>query len=200
MISAGERLYQAGPHGSRSYSECLPPDARLHFPRFDSVRGEVETLAQAIVECQPKGEAYAYGSPELTELEAYLSKNVQGQPLDIDFPDRDRKAMEWYEKGRFLFHAKRGQLNLSCADCHVANAGSHLRGDMLSPALVHALSFPAYLRRDAKLRSLHEQYQICSLRMRAKPFALQSPEYRALEWYEALMSKGMAASAPTFLP
>jgi sulfur-oxidizing protein SoxA len=65
-------------------------------------------------------------------------------------PEGDKKALAAYNEGKKFFYAKRGQLNLSCADCHVTNPGQRIRGNTLSPALGQVTHFPVWRGKWAK--------------------------------------------------
>ena len=102
--------------------------------------------------------------------------------INIVIPD-DPRALEAYERGKRHFYAKRGQLNMACADCHITNAGNKIRADLLSPALGHVSHFPVYRSKWGGLGTLHRRYGGCNKQVRAKPYKAQSDEYRALESY-----------------
>ena len=59
--------------------------------------------------------------------------------FDIQIPNT-KEALDAYEDGRRLYFTKKGQLNFSCADCHVYQTGTKLRADIPSPAIGHPLS------------------------------------------------------------
>jgi sulfur-oxidizing protein SoxA len=115
--------------------------------------------------------------------------------IEVKIPD-DPRALEWYERGKRHFYAKRGQLNLACADCHVNYAGMSLRTDLLSPALGHVTHFPVYRSKWGELGTLHRRYGGCNRQVRAKDFPAQSEEYRALEFFHTYMSNGFAVNGP----
>ena len=104
--------------------------------------------------------------------------------------------MDAYSQGKFHFYSKRGQLNLSCADCHKSNAGNRIRADLLSPALGHVSHFPVYRSKWGGLGTLHRRYGGCNKQVRAKPFPAQSEEYRDLEFFHTYMSNGLPFNGP----
>jgi sulfur-oxidizing protein SoxA len=104
--------------------------------------------------------------------------------------------MAAYKRGKNHFYAKRGQLNMSCADCHRANAGNRIRADLLSPALGHTTHFPVYRSKWGGLGTLHRRYGGCNKQVRARPHKPQSDEYRALEYFHTYMSNGLAMNGP----
>ena len=122
-----------------------------------------------------------------------------GQRIAVDYSDPG--AQRWYEKGRQYYWAKRGQLNFSCASCHVQNAGNKIRGDVLSPGLGHGVGFPVYRTKwsmsGKPWGTMHRRYGGCNKQVRAKPFKAQGDEYKALELYEAVMNTGVPLKVPS---
>ena len=104
--------------------------------------------------------------------------------------------IKWYERGRKHFYAKRGQLNMSCANCHQDNAGNRIRADILSPALGHVTHFPVYRAKWGSLGTLHRRYGGCNKQVRALPLKAQSDEYKALEYFHSYMSNGIEVNGP----
>jgi len=123
---------------------------------------------------------------------AYTSR---GNKINVQIPD-DPKALAAYERGKKHFYAKRGQLNMACADCHVYYAGSRIRADILSPALGQTSHFPVYRSKWGGLGTIQRRYGGCNKQVRAKPFKAQSDEYNALEYFHTYMSNGLDMNGP----
>jgi len=123
---------------------------------------------------------------------AYTSR---GNKIDIKIP-AEEGALAAYEAGKQHFYAKRGQLNMSCADCHQYNAGNRVRADILSPALGHTSHFPVYRSKWGGLGTIHRRYGGCNKQVRAKPYKPQSAEYANLEYFETYMSNGLESNGP----
>jgi sulfur-oxidizing protein SoxA len=83
----------------------------------------------------------------------------------------------------------------------VLSAGGSLRGDVLSAALGQTTGFPVYRTEwaltDRPWGTVHRRYSGCLKQVRAKPFKSQSPEYRALEFYQAVMNTGVPLKVPS---
>ena len=120
---------------------------------------------------------------------------TRGKPISVVIPD-DPRALAAYEKGKAFFYAKRGQLNMSCADCHINNAGNKIRADILSPALGQVSHFPAYRSKWGDLGTIQRRYVGCNEQVRAKPYEPQSEEYRDLEYFHSYMSNGLEINGP----
>ena len=105
-----------------------------------------------------------------------------GNKFDIQIPNT-KEALDAYEDGRRLYFTKKGQLNFSCADCHVYQTGTKLRADIPSPAIGHPTHFPVYRSGMGRLVTLHERFAGCLNRIRAKSFKGGSDELNNLEFF-----------------
>jgi sulfur-oxidizing protein SoxA len=200
-IEQGEELWQAGPKEGADYAACFEvetPQIRARFPRFDPALQQVDTLPTALNRCRldSGAPALAYDSEEMNALTAYLAYQGRGQKVHVQVPDSEPGALEAYEAGKQFYYSKRGQLNFACSDCHVSSAGLYVRGDRLSPSLGHPTHFPVYRSKLGKVISLHERFYGCARDVRAKPFELQSEEYRNLEYFLSYMSNGLELNGP----
>jgi len=187
----------------KSFADCFrtkPPASQ--YPYYDPQDDALRTVAGDVNAClQANNDSLIveFGSERSARLVAAYMERFSGRPMAVQVDEPG--AIAWYKRGRQFFWAKRGQLNLSCADCHVQNAGKHYRNETLRAALGHTVGFPEYhLGRDSSSSSwytVHERYAACNKKVRAKPFALQSEEYKALEFYQATMNTGVPLSAPS---
>lgn len=200
-VEEGETLWQQRfPDGS-GYADCFAGavgDVRPAYPRFDGRRGEVVTLEVAINDCrEASGVApLAYDSGELIAITAYLAYEARGRTIEVEIPDDDPRALEAFEAGKRFYYSKRGQLNFACYDCHVVSAGQYVRADRLSASLGHPTHFPVYRSKLGGMISLQQRFFGCIRDVRAKPFLLQSREYRNLEYFLSYMSNGLEVNGP----
>mgnify|MGYP006285561223 CR=1 FL=1 len=186
------------PNG-KTYADCFdePVDnIRTQYPYFDTDRGEVITLELAINECRTSNGAEPLGwkKGDIAKISGFLGYEARGKEIDVEVPNDEAQA--WYERGKNHFYAKRGQLNMACADCHQYYSGQKARANVLSPALGHTTHFPVHRKKWGGLGTLHRRYGGCNRNIRAKPLPAQSEEYRALEYFEAYMSNGLEINAP----
>ena len=208
FVDKGEELFNKKFANGKGFADCFPnykKGIRQNYPYFDTKSGEVVTLEGAINKClTDNGEkAYKWKTGNIAYVSAYLASLSRGNKLNIKVPN-DSKAMAAYNRGKKHFYAKRGQLNISCADCHYHYAGSKIRADILSPALGHPTGFPVYRNKwagaSAKgdgMGTLHRRYGGCNKQVRAKPFKAQSDEYKALEYFHTYMSNGLEINGPS---
>lgn len=200
-VEEGASIWQQKFPDGKGYSDCFrngEAGVRQNYPRFDRQTGEVITLELAIRLCQEEHgqQVFEYGSEQMLALSAFIAFNSRGQPINIVVHEDDPHALAAYEEGKRFYYSKRGQLNFSCADCHVTSVGQHVRADRLSSSLGHPTHFPVYRSKFGKLLSLHQRFAGCIRDVRAKPFELQSKEYRNLEYFLTYMSNGLEANGP----
>ncbi|MCB1735489.1 MAG: sulfur oxidation c-type cytochrome SoxA [Gammaproteobacteria bacterium] len=198
-IDKGDELFHTAFANGKSLADCFPGyenGVRQNYPFFDKATKQVITLELAINQCrEANGEKpLGYKKGAIADISAYLAFKSRGKKFDVKVEGAD--ALAWYKRGRDHFLAKRGQLNLACADCHVYNAGNYVRADLLSPALGHVTHFPVYRSKWGELGTLHRRYGGCNKQVRAKPFKAQSEEYRALEFFHTYLSNGLEVNGP----
>jgi len=200
-LMKGEELFNTPFANGKTYASCFPNGGkgiRQNYPYFDSDSGKVKTLEQEINECRTKNGEKPLGwkKGDIASISAYMASTSNGKKLNVQIPN-DPRALAAYQRGKHHFYAKRGQLNLSCANCHQDNAGNRIRGDILSPALGHPTHFPVYRLKWGSLGTMHRRYGGCNEQVRAKSFKAQSDEYRALEYFHTYMSNGISVNAPS---
>ena len=199
-VEEGEEMFNTPFKNGKTYASCFRNGGigvKSDYPYYDTEKGRVETLASAINECRTKNgeKTLKYKKGELASLVAYMAYTTRGQTVDIKIPF-DQRARDAYEDGKRFFYARRGQLNMSCAHCHVDNAGNKIRADLLSPALGHLTHFPVYRSKWGSLGTVHRRFSGCNKQVRALPFKAQSPEYRNLEYFMTYMSNGLPWNGP----
>jgi sulfur-oxidizing protein SoxA len=200
-MEEGAFIWQEKFPDEKSYSDCFKNSeagVRQNYPQFDRQTGEVITLELAIRLCQKKHgqQVLEYGSEKILALSAFMAFNSRGKTIDIVVYDNDARALAAYEEGKRFYYSKRGQLNFSCADCHVTSVGQYVRADRLSAGLGHPTHFPVYRSKFGSMLSLHQRFAGCIRDVRAKPFELQSTEYRNLEYFLTYMSNGLEVNGP----
>jgi len=199
-IEDGKKLFTTPFKNGKTYASCFPNDGigiRQNYPMFDTAKGEVVTLESAINACREvNGEKpLALKKGAIADISAYMAYTSRGKKMNVVIPN-DPRALAAYERGKQHFYAKRGQLNMACADCHIHNAGNHVRADLLSPALGHVTHFPVYRSKWGEMGTLHRRYGGCNEQVRAKSYPAQGDEYKALEYFHSYMSNGLEVNGP----
>ena len=199
-IDNGKKAFNTPFKNGKTYASCFRNDGegiKQDYPYYDNATGKVVTLEAAINECRSNNgeEPLKWQKGEIADISAYMAYTSRGNKTNVVVPG-DEGAMAAYTRGKNHFYAKRGQLNMSCADCHQWNAGNRIRADLLSPALGHTTHFPVYRSKWGGLGTMHRRYGGCNKQVRAKPFKPQSDEYRALEYFHTYMSNGLVMNGP----
>jgi len=200
-IEQGETLWQAVFQNGNTFAGCFSQtvdDIRASFPRFDELRGEVVTLESAINYCRTENDSppLDYGGDDIIDITAFLAFAARGKVLDTRVPDDQPQALEAYESGKRFYYTRRGKLNFACSSCHITSAGQHVRADRLSSSLGHTTHFPVYRSKVGGMISLHQRFSGCVRDVGAKPFALQSTEFRNLEYFLSYMGNGLELNGP----
>ena len=200
-VEQGSFLWQERFPDGKGYTDCFANGnngIRQNYPEFDRRTGEVITLAKAINRCRKNHgqNTLEFGSEKILALSAFIAFESRGKLFNISIFNDDDRALAAYEEGKRFYYTKRGQLNLSCADCHVVSVGQYVRADRLSAGLGHPTHFPVYRSKFGSMISLHQRFAGCIRDVRAKPFELQSAEYRTLEYFLTYMSNGLEVNGP----
>lgn len=206
-ISKGEEIFNKKFANGKGFANCFPnykKGIKQNYPYFDEASGQVVTLEGDINKCLTDNgeEAFKWQKGKMAYVGAYLAYLSRDNIINVKTPSTPA-ALAAYNKGKKHFYAKRGQLNMSCADCHYNNAGNKIRADILSPALGHPSGFPVYRNSWAAggsgdgMGTLHRRYGGCNKQVRAKPFKPQSDEYKALEYFHTYMSNGLKLNGPS---
>ncbi len=198
-VEQGETMWNTPFKNGKTYASCFGDDVaaiKAKYPHFDD-KGEVVTLEGDINACRVGNgeEPLKWKKGKIADLSAFIAYQARGQIINAPEP-KTAKELASYEAGKHFFYAKRGQLNMSCADCHVYYSGRKARADILSPALGHPSHFPVYRSKWGGLGTLHRRYAGCNKSVRAKPFKAQSANYNNLEFYETYMSNGLEWNGP----
>jgi sulfur-oxidizing protein SoxA len=199
MVAAGEEMWNTPFKNGKSYADCFggDPAQRKNYPMWDDKRKMVVTMELAVNECrEANGEKpLKYKKGDITRLTAYMAYESRGQKINVQVPNDD--ALAAYNNGKELYFGRRGQLNFSCASCHVLSSGTRVRGDTLSMGLGHGTGWPVYRQKWGDLGTLHRRLGGCMKQMRAKPFKAQGEELRNMEYFLTHMSNGMEFNGPS---
>ena len=203
-LETGKEMFAQPFRNGKHYADCFPNGGvgiRQDFPYFDEKEGKVVTLELALNKCrEANGEPpLAYDKEGMAALTAYMAFTSRGKPFDIKIPD-DPRARDAYENGKRYFYTRRGQLNFSCASCHVQNPGERIRGEILAPALGILNAMPIYRSEWGGMGTISRRFTTCNSQIRGVPLDPQADEYRDLEYYLSYLSNGLPISGPGARP
>ncbi len=208
-LDKGERLWKKPFKNGKTLAGCFNRDVskvRPSYPYWDSKKSKVITLEAAINDCRVKSGEPKWGwkKGNIAYVSAYLTSAADGQKINVVIPD-DPKAQAAYKEGKKFFYAKRGQLNLSCSNCHIDGHAKRIRGNVLSAALGQTTHFPVWRGKWARsskgsdgFGTLHRRFGGCNKQVRAKPFKAQGKEYANLEYFLTAMSNGMTYNGTAY--
>jgi L-cysteine S-thiosulfotransferase len=185
----------------KKYADCFPNGGKNiagGYPYFDDKSGKVVTLHDAINNCRVANgeEAFKVGDMKtMGMVSAALRELSDGMLMNIKVEGAAANAA--YEAGKKTFFTRKGQLNFACATCHAQNAGVRLRSELLSPAVGHAVHWPAFRGGD-NLVTLQQRYDGCYKQVRAVPPAQGSADMNNLEYFHSYISNGLPMKANVF--
>lgn len=203
-VETGKEMFSTPFKNGKSYADCFANKGigiRQNYPTFDEKEGKVITLELALNRCrEANGEApYNYLRDEMASLTAYMAFTSRGQKMDIKIPN-DPRALEAYDSGKRYFYTRRGQLNFSCASCHVQSPGEHIRSEVLAPALGIMNAMPIYRSEWSGMGTTSRRLATCNSQTRAVPLEPQSDEYRDVEYFLSYVANGLPISGPGARP
>ncbi len=164
------------------------------YPKFNEALGKPINLEQRINMCRTdnmKAKAWKWESDELLGMTVYVRHQSRGMPVNVAV---DGPMTPFFEKGKEFYYGRRGQLDMSCANCHEDYYGTRIRADMLSQG--HSNGFPTYRLKWQKVGSLHRRFRGCNSQVRADRFGYGADEYVNLEVYLGWRGNGMPVETP----
>ena len=200
-IDRGKRLWETPFRDGRTYADCLPDGGRMlagHYPRYDESEGRLITFEMLLNRCRVAGGEPEYRYDDMQTmgvLTAYARTLSDGMRMDIRVESPG--ALARYEAGKAIFHRRIGQMNFSCANCHVDNAGRVMRMETISPVVGQATHFPVFRGGEA-LYTIHARFTRCMEQVRAQPFPMGSDAFKDLEYFHAYLSNGLPLKASVY--
>ena len=203
-VERGKEMFAKPFKNGKTFGDCFPNKGvgiRQNYPYFDTKSGEVITLELALNQClEANGEKQlGYTSQDMASLTAYMAFTSRGKPFDIKIPN-DPRALAAYRIGEQYFYTRRGQLNFSCASCHVQNPGGHIRTEVLAPALGILNAMPIYRSAWENMGTITRRFRTCNSQVRGVPLPGQDVLYRNVEYYLSYMGNGLPISGPAARP
>jgi len=203
-VENGKQMFATPFKNGKSYGDCFPNKGigvRQNYPYFDTGKGEVITLELALNRCrEANGEKPVdYTKDEMAALTAYMAFTSRGKTFDIKIPN-DPRALAAYKKGEEYFYTRRGQLNFSCASCHVQSPGERIRTEVLAPALGIVAAMPIYRSEWGGMGTFSRRIVTCNTQVRAASLPPQDELYRDVEYFLTYMSNGLPVSGPGARP
>lgn len=200
-VDAGEELWSKVDGGAgKACATCHGDDASSMegvgntYPRYDASAGKPINLETRINRCRVdnmQADKLKYDSKEMLSLMTFVKNKSHGMPVNVDISG---PMMKFWEEGKNMYFRRRGQLDMSCANCHVDNAGVKIRANILTMGLANG--FPTYRLKWQKPGSLHRRFRGCNKQVRATPYKAGSDEYMNLEVFLTHRSNGLPLETP----
>ena len=168
------------------------------YPQWDAASGKPINLGQRISQCRQQRQQAPALLPEGEErlsLETFVAHQSRGMPLA---PPKDARLDAATEEGQRRYQQRIGQLNLSCAQCHDAQAGKRLAGALIPQA--HAAGYPTYRLEWQGIGSLQRRLRTCMTGVRAEAPPYDAQALVELELYLAVRGAGMLIETPAVRP
>ena len=168
------------------------------YPAFDARLGRPITLAGRVNQCRTErmgAAAWGLESDEMLGVTALVGLQSRGMPVAVNGAGA---GAGFLERGRALFSTRMGQLNLSCAQCHDGLAGSRLGGARIPQGQPNG--YPEYRLEWQSMGSLDRRLKNCMTGVRAEPFASDSEEMAALQFYLGARANGLTVETPGVRP
>ncbi len=203
-VDKGKEMFATPFKNGKTYGDCFPNKGigiRQNYPYFDEKTGEVITLELALNRCREANgeEPFSYVKDDMAALTAYMAFTSRGKPFDIEIPN-DPRALAAYQKGEEYFYTRRGQLNFSCASCHVQSPGEHIHTEVLAPALGILAAMPIYRSEWGSMGTISRRFVTCNSQVRGVPLEPQDEYYRDVEYFLSYMSNGLPIAGPGARP
>ena len=201
VVDQGRKMWETPFKNAKKYSDCFPNGGKQiagNYPQFDEAKGKVVTLQDAINACRVANGEEAYKVNDMKTmgtLTSYMRTLSDGMLMNVKV--EGPKAMAAYEDGKKTFFTRKGQLNFACANCHVQNAGTRLRSELISPAVGHAVHWPVF-RGGETLVTLQQRYDGCFKQVRAVPPPQGGEVMNNLEYFHSSLSNGLPMKASVF--
>lgn len=164
------------------------------YPLFDAAQGKLVDIEQRInlMRTEKMGaKAYDWESDEMLSMTAYVKLQARGARVNVA---TDGPAHAFWLKGQQFYQTRRGQLDLSCEQCHVQNLERKLRTETLTQG--QSNGFPTYRLSWQTLGSIQRRFRECNSQIRAEPLAYGSDEYVNLELFVASRGQGLPVESP----
>jgi len=201
LIDKGEKMWNTPFKNGKTYADCMPNGGKMiagNYPMFDEAKGKVVTFEDVINDCRVANgeEPYSYSDMKtMGVLTSYARTLSDGMKMNIkvDSP----ASLKAFDDGKKTYYTRTGQLNFSCASCHLDNAGNRIRSEILSPSIGQAVHFPVFRGGD-KLVTFQNRFVGCFKQVRQVPDKEGSTRYNNLEYFLSYMSNGLPLKASVF--
>ena len=200
-VDDGEALWsKVDGKAGKSCASCHAVDSAMlsdvgtRYPVYNAKLGKMQSLEQKINQEREEkmgAKPYKWESGSMLSMTIYMRNQSKGKPMNVSI---DGPVIPFFEAGKKFYDQKRGQLDMSCANCHVDYAGNRIRANLLTEG--QSNGFPTYRLKWQKPGSIHRRFRGCNKQVRATPYGYGSDEYVNLELYVAWRGRGLSVETP----
>lgn len=200
-LDKGKKMWETPLKSGKTYASCMPNAGKMiagDYPMFDEAKGKVVTFEDLINACRVANGDKAYDHNDMKTMgliTAYARTLSDGMKMNVQV--NGPAAMKAFDDGKQTYYSRAGQLNFSCANCHVDNAGNRLRSELLSPVVGQATHWPVF-RGGERLVTLQDRYEGCFKQVRHVPDKPGSTRFNNLEYFHSYLSNGLEMKASVF--
>ena len=213
-IEEGQALFNKPGKNGKSCASCHTSEKSeapnlknlaSRYPKYSHESDKIMLIETQNNNCRQKymhSHHYKLGSRESNTLSAYVKYLSRNTPITITANVHTKDALL---RGKQSFYKKTGQLNFSCANCHVGAANKWLRGQSLSSIQPKgktrhtAATWPKHFvaLHDLGLISMQQRIRHCQIVTQTYPQSLGSDEYIDMELYLMSLANCLPMQAPT---
>ncbi len=200
-VDRGRELFNAAGNNGKSCASCHGSDGeRLDtrriamFPLFDRQTQKPITLQGRIHACSRQhldDAPMKYDGAEAIALETFVRHLARGEIVNVQ---TDGPIAPFVRKGKAYFEARRGQMDMACAHCHVNYEGLRLRAQVLTQGQLNG--FPTYRLANQRVNGAHMRFRQCENRLRATFQKAGADDYVNLELYMMSRGNGLEIETP----
>lgn len=164
------------------------------YPVYDEKTGKPLNLEKRINRCRTENmqaDPYKWESKEMLSMMIYVKNQSKDMPVNVDISG---PMKPFYDAGKEFYFKRRGMLDMACSNCHVDNAGTLIRANVLTMGMANG--FPTYRLKWQKPGSLHRRFVGCNKQVRATPYKRGSDEYMNLEVFLTHRGNGLPIETP----
>jgi sulfur-oxidizing protein SoxA len=201
-VDEGHTLFVATAKNGKTCGSCHGDDGSgldieriTRFPVYSKILKKPITLRNQVHICWSERlqntPMKKYSDQRAIALETFVRHQARGRPVNVDI---NGPMKPFYEAGKAYYNRRAGQLDMACAHCHSYFPGRKLRAQTLSQG--HSNGFPTYRLANSRVNGLHQRFQQCQYRIRAKALKAGSEVYVNLEVYINSIGEGLKIETP----
>ena len=172
--------------------------AALKYPMFDAKTKKPLVMEARINRCRTdnmKAKAWKWESDQMMGMTTLVKMQSRGMKMRSTADFADDPLHDAWKKGKEFFYQRRGQMDMSCSNCHEDYPGTKIRANLLTQAQING--FPTYRLKWQKVGTIHRRYSGCNNNIRAQNYKRGSDEYTNLEVYMTWRSRGLPIETPS---